>query len=847
MGGGSTTSKTATPSVAAQRQHALVNYFSERQLLTFAALLNFAHKDAFPKKRHAELRSVVLKQILRKERREKLARKGLFVDALVKLGEMFCDTNSISSSSNALNLRTRNLITETLLCPETDVFLKNANNSSFESELCEFHFSAGRRRFPLACAVCGLHDEQLFEMWWQHVAAGGGGAHASILEAKLLAECRTHLPSLNVRQLLLLANALSYPAWQVLEMELENELTHEQHEKISDGQLEKLAISASRWVLKREQNKRPPAAAPVPPAVVVDESEMEDVDSRLYRFLSACLQRLEKTLRTLPDSEPGVLLGDEVETGHSVRIVRNRSSNAQQDSAEADCIDGAPSGNPIKPQLHSDDERVRGILSIRTRREARQKMLQRKTAELLDELDLHRLLGPLKAKASLYGREGDRQQEVINYECFREVLEDCLREAEGDEGERDHERDHTVLAAEEGTELTNREVYARKFGPFFTARSFLKFGSLIGEIGIVPFFSYVVRKVNNKQTRIMSELETRSQEELPAATFSFGLSLGYLREKDVENFIFELIPTLPQLQQLQEEFYPFYVFTAVRKFFFFLDPKRTGKIWIRNLLVVSILPELYELRAESPNVADESNWFSVENALRVYGQYLELDTDQNGMLSPSELGKYGSGMLTDEIIGRVFEEYQTYRDESATSQEMDYKTFLDFVLAMKHLHTTSSGTSSGSSQSASGNNYRSTTAGTGTGSPPSSSAQNLQMNSVGSQQSIRYLWKLIDINHDNRVTSGILRYFLRGILRHANAQYGGQPQSAPLNLGIEDVIDEIFDMIRPANKTYIQLEDILHNKMGVTMLSILTDAAAFIQYDSRENTYMDDREDMELQ
>ncbi len=99
----------------------------------------------------------------------------------------------------------------------------------------------------------------------------------------------------------------------------------------------------------------------------------------------------------------------------------------------------------------------------------------------------------------------------------------------------------------------------------------------------MPFFSYVVRKVNIKQTRIqLSYYDT--------------VGHGYLREKDMENFIFELIPTLPQLSQLQEEFYPFYVFTAVRKFFFFLDPKRTGKIFIRDLLPSTILPELYELR-----------------------------------------------------------------------------------------------------------------------------------------------------------------------------------------------------------------------------------------------------------
>jgi len=36
----------------------------------------------------------------------------------------------------------------------------------------------------------------------------------------------------------------------------------------------------------------------------------------------------------------------------------------------------------------------------------------------------------------------------------------------------------------------------------------------------------------------------------------------------------------------------------------------------------------------------ESNWFSAPSALRVYGQYLNLDKDHNGMLSKEELSRY---------------------------------------------------------------------------------------------------------------------------------------------------------------------------------------------------------------
>ncbi|CAK0872297.1 unnamed protein product [Prorocentrum cordatum] len=262
---------------------------------------------------------------------------------------------------------------------------------------------------------------------------------------------------------------------------------------------------------------------------------------------------------------------------------------------------------------------------------------------------------------------------------------------------------------------------------------------------------------------------------------------GYLREKDMENFIFELIPTLPQLSSLQEEFYPFYVFTAVRKFFFFLDPKRTGKICIQELLLSPITQELYELRQEAPLGAQEaeSNWFSVQSALKVYGAYLELDTDQNGMLireakhrsvlmapipsgglDKAELMNYGSGaaMLTDVFIQRVFEEYHTYTDSETGEREMDYKTFLDFVLAMDNKNT---------------------------------------------KQAAQYFWKTKRCD----VAS------------------------------VDDVKDEIFDMVKAKDTGTITRQELLNCRQGGTVLTMLIDAAAFWRYDHRESLLMEPADD----
>ncbi|KAJ8941727.1 hypothetical protein NQ318_023323 [Aromia moschata] len=146
----------------------------------------------------------------------------------------------------------------------------------------------------------------------------------------------------------------------------------------------------------------------------------------------------------------------------------------------------------------------------------------------------------------------------------------------------------------------------------------------------MSLFNYVMHKVWLDQTRIgLSLYDTTGQ--------------GYLTEGDLENYITDLLPTLYQLEGLEKSFHSFYVCTAVRKFIFFLDVVRAGRVRILDILACSFLDDLLELRDEElSKEAQEQNWFSAPSALRIYGHYLNLDRDHNGMLSKSELARYGS-------------------------------------------------------------------------------------------------------------------------------------------------------------------------------------------------------------
>lgn len=120
---------------------------------------------------------------------------------------------------------------------------------------------------------------------------------------------------------------------------------------------------------------------------------------------------------------------------------------------------------------------------------------------------------------------------------------------------------------------------------------------------------------------------------------------------------------------------------------------------------------VFQLRdEETPKDAQETNWFSAPSALSIYGHYLNLDKDHNGMLSKTELAGYGSGTLTTVFLDRLFAECITY------DGEMDYKTYLDFVLALENRQE---------------------------------------------PQSLQYLFRILDFDHVGYLTSFTLNYFFK--------------------------------------------------------------------------------------
>lgn len=146
------------------------------------------------------------------------------------------------------------------------------------------------------------------------------------------------------------------------------------------------------------------------------------------------------------------------------------------------------------------------------------------------------------------------------------------------------------------------------------------------------------------------------------------------------------------------------------------------------------------------------------------------------MLSKHELQNYGSGTLTDVFLDRVFQECLTYNGE------MDYKSYLDFVLAIENRNE---------------------------------------------PQSLQFFFRILDIDQKGYLNPFDINYFFRAIQKQLK-KYGHEP------VPLRDIQDEIFDMVKPSNPYKISLIDLINSGQGEIVVNILIDLNGFWTHENRE-------------
>ncbi|GMJ14067.1 TONNEAU 2, FASS 1, EMBRYO DEFECTIVE 40, GORDO [Hibiscus trionum] len=425
------------------------------------------------------------------------------------------------------------------------------------------------------------------------------------------------------------------------------------------------------------------------------------------------------------------------------KILLDLFKEKQQKSAGAGAI---PSFYKKKPE--------EGSISHRVQRLAKYRFLKKQSDILLSADDLDAMWVCLRENCVIDDSTG---AEKMNYEDFCHIASVCT------------------------------EHIGQKCLRFFSPSNFMKFEKdESGRIAILPFYLYVMRTVSLTQARIdMSEIDEDSD--------------GFLQPHEMEAYIQGLIPNLAQLHDMPSAFVQMYCRIAAHKFFFFCDSNRRGKACIKKVLLSNCLQELMELHQESEEVTDHEqteNWFSLTSAQRICDMFLALDKDMNGTLSKQELKEYADGTLTEIFIERVFDEHvRRGKIGAGNNREMDFESFLDFVLALENKDT---------------------------------------------PEGLTYIFRCLDLNGRGFLTTADIHSLFRDV--HKKWTEGGNYE-----LCIEDVRDEIWDMVKPVDPLRITLADLLACKQGGTVASMLIDVRGFWAHDNRENLLQEEEHELEAE
>lgn len=177
------------------------------------------------------------------------------------------------------------------------------------------------------------------------------------------------------------------------------------------------------------------------------------------------------------------------------------------------------------------------------------------------------------------------------------------------------------------------------------------------------------------------------------------------------------------------------------------------------------------------------NWFSLPLMCRIYEHFTSLDQDADGVLTVEELAHYSNDSFTRLAIERTFE---CHVPHSSARHIMDYKTYLNFVIATEHAAT---------------------------------------------RPAMKYIWAILDLDGTKSlIKTSTLHCFCKEIA-NALLEKGMMADISP-----QSILSEIVDMINPKWHEWITFEDMERSGQQATVLPILLSYRNFFAYDCREQT-----------
>ncbi|KAG5490361.1 hypothetical protein JKF63_00481 [Porcisia hertigi] len=264
---------------------------------------------------------------------------------------------------------------------------------------------------------------------------------------------------------------------------------------------------------------------------------------------------------------------------------------------------------------------------------------------------------------------------------------------------------------------------------------------------------------------------------------------GRLSEDEVENYVRDLAPRIAALQSMGNDMLPFYCCAVSRRLFWDLDPGNRGVLRIHSLLQSSVMDEWVSLQLMTED--DPQNWFGALVTQQLYNKFVLLDRRNTGTLNVENLRGYKKGLptvlddglppdaspLCSLFIDRYFE-----TNTLMTRSEMDYRKFVDFVIAVELL-------------------------------PQCSRPY--------------FFWNILDMEGTGVLTPMIVNQFFRET--HAKLVVAGLDVPSR-----ETVVQEVFDLIEKSEPLRITREEFVRSPQAGLFVALLIDCLSFWTYENRE-------------
>ncbi|XP_010550352.1 PREDICTED: probable serine/threonine protein phosphatase 2A regulatory subunit B''delta [Tarenaya hassleriana] len=257
---------------------------------------------------------------------------------------------------------------------------------------------------------------------------------------------------------------------------------------------------------------------------------------------------------------------------------------------------------------------------------------------------------------------------------------------------------------------------------------------------------------------------------------------NYLVQDDFKPVLRELLATHPGLEFLQgtPEFQDRYAETVIYRIYYYINRGGNGQINLRELKRGNLIDAMQHADEEE-DINKVLRYFSYEHFYVIYCKFWELDTDHDFLIDKENLIRYGNHALTYRIVERIFSQVPR-KFTSKTEGKMGYEDFVYFILAEEDKL---------------------------------------------SEPSLEYWFKCIDLDGNGVLTRNELQFFYEEQLHRMECM----AQEAVL---FEDILCQIFDMVKPEDESCITLKDLKGSKLSGNIFNILFNLNKFMAFETRD-------------